>query len=368
MKLKLLDKLILGATAGPFVFGVLIFVMIFVAGDLLFQAARLIIERGIALGVVVRLFFYRLPEVVVMTIPMSSLLATLLGMSGLNSSSELIALKSLGIPFKRILRPVFLSSILISIGALAFNETVVPFASVAADKLMRFEILKNQAVAVQEKVFLREEENKKLKRVLYIDQLDTKKGIMNGIMMHEFNDTGALSNTLTAQRGIWQNSQWWIEDGRMYDVNSQGDVNLLLRFERQRLALKLSPEQLQRSTRKPSDMSAHELWDYINQALTTGTDLSRLWVMFHLKLAVPWACVIMAVLGTGLGASRKSRSGGSGVGFGISVLIVFAYYVVMSLCRALGEAGNLPAVIAGWGPNVLFLIVALYFSWRVDRI
>ena len=367
MKPKLLDKLILGAAKGPFLFGILIFVLIFVAGDLLFQAARLIIERGIAFGVVVRLFFYRLPEVVVMTIPMSSLLATLLGMSTLNSGSELIALKSLGIPFTRILRPVLVASVLISIGALAFNETIVPFTSLAADKLMRYEILKNQAIAVQEKVFLREEENKKLKRILYIDKLDTVKGIMSGIMMHEFNDSGSLTSTLNAQRGIWQNSQWWIEDGRIYDIDSKGDINLLLRFERQRLAIKLSPEQLQRSTRKPSEMSARELWKYINQALTTGTDLSRLWVMFHLKLAVPWACVIMAILGAGFGALRRGRSGG-GVGFGISVIFVFAYYVVMSLCRALGEAGNIPAVVAGWGPNFIFLIIALFCAWRVDRI
>lgn len=366
MRRGLLNKLILGACAAPFMFGILIFVLIFVAGDLLFQAARLIIEQGVAFGVVARLFCYRLPEVVVMTIPMSSLLATLLGMSTLNSGSELIALKSLGIPFRRIIRPVIYASVLISLTALAFNETVVPFASIAADRLMKYEILKNQAAAVQEKVFLRDEENGKLKRVLYINELDTSKGIMNGIMMHEFDDD-KLASTLSARRGMWQNSQWWIEDGRIYSINSAGEVSLLLRFERQRLALKLSPAQLQRSTRRPVDMSAHELWSYINQAGTIGTDLSKLWVMFHLKLAVPWACVIMAVLGAGFGASRRGRSGG-GVGFGISVVIVFAYYVVMSLCRALGESGNIPAVLAGWGPNFVFMIIALFFAWRVDRI
>ena len=367
MRRSLLNKLILGACTGPFLFGILIFVLIFVAGDLLFQAAKLIIERGIAFSVVTRLFFYRLPEVVVMTIPMSSLLAGLLGMSTLNSGSELIALKSLGIPFTRILRPIILTSVLVALTALGFNETIVPFASIAADRLMRYEIMKNQAAAVQEKVFLRDEENGRLKRVLYIDVLNPEEGIMSGIMMHEFDNQGRLSTTLNAMRGMWQNSQWWIEDGRMYSVNAEGEVSLLLRFERQRLALKLSPQQLQRSTRKPSNMSAHELWSYISQAAASGTDLSKLWVMFHLKLAVPWACVIMAVLGAGFGASKRGRSGG-GVGFGISVVFVFAYYVVMSLCRALGESGNIPAVIAGWGPNIVFIAIALFFAWRVDRI
>ena len=364
--MRLLNRLILGAMAGPFLFGVLIFTLIFVAGDLLFQAARLVIEQGVALGVVARLFLYRLPEVVALTLPMSSLLSSLLGMSTLASGSELIAVKSLGIPFRRVLRPIVAASFLVAAGALAFNETVVPFTTLAADRLMRYEILKNQTAAIQEKVFLRESADGELKRVLYVDQLDAKQGLMIGVMAHEF-DNGRLSRTLTAQRGMWHEGQWWIEDGRLYDVNREGEVSLLLRFERQKLALNLSPEQLQRSTRHPADMSAWELWSYISQAGEIGTDLSKLWVMFHLKLAVPWACVIMAVLGAGFGASRRGRSG-SGVGFGISVVIVFAYYVVMSMCRALGEAGAIPAVLAGWGPNLLFFLVALAFAWRVDRI
>ncbi|MBR1603492.1 MAG: LptF/LptG family permease [Synergistaceae bacterium] len=376
-KLRLTTRLILDAVSGPFFFGILIFTLIFVAGDLLFQAARLIIERGVAFGVVLRLFFYRLPEVMILTLPMSSLLAALLGMSTLAGGSELIALKSLGVPFKRILRPIIFASLIVSIAAISLNETLVPMTSVAADRLMRYEIMKNQASAVQEKVFLKTEEKGALKRVLYIDHMDTSQGVMSGVIIHEF-ENDRMVRTLTAQKGVWQKEskdapgQWWIEDGRLYDVKEDGQVNLLLKFSRQILALNLSPEQLQRSTRKPADMSAHELWAYIKQADAVGANgrnLSRLWVMFHLKLAVPWACVIMAVLGAGFGAVQKGRGrSGSGVGFGISVVIVFAYYVVMSMCRALGESGALPALLAGWMPNLIFFAVALFFALRVDKI
>ena len=360
---SLLNKLILKSCAGPFVFGIMIFVLIFVAGDLMFQAVKLIIEQGVALGVVTRLFFYRLPEVIVMTIPMSTLLSALLGMSSLGSGSELVALKSLGIPFTRILRPVILTSVLISLTGFLLNETVVPFGAEAADKLMKFEIMKNQASAVQEKVFLRDEKDGKLKRVVYINELDADKGTLSGIMLHEFNDEGRLVSTLNALRGKWEAPQWKIEDGRMYDVDADGVVRLLARFESQRLSLGMSPAQLQRSTRRPADMSAHELYEYIKD----GADLPELWVLFHLKTAVPWACVIMALLGAGFGATRRGRSGG-GVGFGISVVIVFAYYVVMSLCRALGEAGNIPPFVAGWGPNIVFFVLGIYFARRVDRV
>jgi lipopolysaccharide export system permease protein len=122
---RTLDRFVLAEMAGPFVSGILIFTMIFVAGDLLFQAARLVIERGVSFGVVVRLFVYRLPEVIGLTLPMSCLLSTLLSTNRMSRDSELVALKSLGVSFRRILRPVMGASFLIAASALAFNETVV---------------------------------------------------------------------------------------------------------------------------------------------------------------------------------------------------------------------------------------------------
>ncbi|MDR2175819.1 MAG: LPS export ABC transporter permease LptG [Synergistaceae bacterium] len=362
--LRTLDRLVLREVAGPFVFGILIFTLIFVAGDLLFQAARLIIERGVPFGVVVRLFLYRLPEVVALTLPMSCLLSTLLGMTRLSANSELIALKSLGISFGRILRPVLTASFLVAAAALAFNETVVPFTSQAAETLMRYEILKNQSSALQEKVFLRDESGGELRRVIYLDRLDPAAGTMQGVMLHEF-EGGRLVRTSLARQGIWKDGEWWIEGGQVFEVTEKGVVRLLFRFERQKLALNLSPEQLQRQTRRPADMSARELWDAIEETRAAGGGVLRLRVLFHLKLAVPWACVIMAVLGASFGASRQGRSGSS-VGFGISVVLVFAYYVVMSLCRALGESGNMPPALAAWTPNAVFLAVGLFFSRRVN--
>lgn len=66
--------------------------------------------------------------------------------------------------------------------------------------------------------------------------------------------------------------------------------------------------------------------------------------------------------GAGVVTRRPLHARRSGIGFGLSVLIVFAYYVVMSFSRALGEAGYLPAFIASWFPNMSFLLVGGYFA------
>ena len=363
---SILDKLILNEIGKPFVFGILIFTMIFVSADLLFQAARLMIQRGISFWVVSRLFCYRIPEVIGLTLPMSALLATLLGFSKLSANSELIAIKSMGVSFGRILRPVVLSSILVSLATFMWTEFVTPVTSLAANNLMQYEILKNQSRLVKEKMFLREERGGALHRVFYVDKLNIKDAALEGIVVQEFGDDGRLLRISNAPSGSWIDGQWWIENGQIFDIDKEGNVKLLLQFEHQKLALNLSPEDLERSTRNPLDMSARELWLYIKHAgVMEITNVPSLLVTFHYKLSIPWASFVLAILGAGLGGRTRARSG-TGASFGLSVLIVFAYYLLMSLCRALGESGNMVPLISAWLPNITFFLVGIYFVRRAN--
>jgi lipopolysaccharide export system permease protein len=303
------------------------------------------------------------PEVVAMTLPMASLLSSLLTFSRLSTNSELVALKAAGIPFHRILRPVFLASILVGIGALAGNETLVPFSNRAAENLMKFEVMREKPSLLKEKVFLREESRGVLQRVIYLDQLKAREGTMKDVIIQEF-EGGRLSRISLADNGIWGDGEWWLQDGQVFEVTREGRVNPLLRFQRQKLQLNLTPAQVEKASRKPSEMSSTELLVQIALLSKEGRNLAPLKVMFHLRLALPWASVVLAVLGASLGV-RSSRAG-PGIGFGLSVLIVFAYYVTMSFSRALGEAGYLFPAIAAWIPNVAFLLVGGYFARRAN--
>jgi len=362
----ILDKLILSEVGKPFIFGILIFTMIFVSADLLFQAARLMIQRGISFWVVSRLFCYRIPEVIGLTLPMSALLSSLLGFSKLSANSELIAIKSMGISFRRILRPVIIASILVSVATFLWTEFITPYTSLAANNLMQYEIMKNQSKLVKDKIFLREEREGKLRRVFYVDKLNIMEGTLEGIMVSEFGDDGSLMLISNAASGIWQDGQWWIDNGQVLEVDKNKEVKLLFQFERQKLALSLSLEDLERSTREPADMSVRELRLYINQAkMMNIADVASLLVTFHYKISIPWASLVLAVLGAAIGGRTRARSG-SGASFGLSVLIVFGYYLMMSLCRALGETGYLMPIISAWLPNALFLFVGVYFVRRAN--
>lgn len=362
--LRLLDRFILAEMKGPFFFGVMAFTVLLVAGGLLFDLADLIIEKGVSLGIIARLFVYNLPAVVVLTLPMASLLAALLTFGKLSGDSELAALKASGIAFQRIIRPVLLASVAVALGALLMNETLVPLANRAAENILRYEVARNKLSLVQDHVFLREEEGGQLKRVTYITRLKPRDGIMEGVLIQEF-DAGRLNRILSAEKGEWRDDQWWLTKGQVFDVDPEGQVSLLFRFERQKLVLKLTPEQVQKTSRKPEEMNAFELKERIDLVEIEGTDPNPLKVMFHLRLAIPWASVVLALVGASLGVRPQRTS--SGMGLGLSVMIVFVYYVAMSFCRALGQSGMLLPVIAAWIPNLLFLVVGAFLTKRANR-
>lgn len=363
-KVQILDRYIIQELAGSFFFGVMSFTVIMVAGDLLFDIADLIIEKGVSFWVVSRLFFYKLPSVITLTLPMACLLSTLLSFGRLSSSSELIALKASGVAFQRIIRPVVIAAFVVGAMALIFNETVVPLSNRAADNIMRYEVAKERPSLLKERIFLREESGGRLNRVIYINVLKPRLGVMSEILIQEF-EKGHLRKITTAEKGIWDQGEWVLQQGEVFNVDSDGKVSSLYKFKDQKISLDLNPGQVAMASRDPEDMGIVELAAHMALLRSQGANLLPLKVMYHLRLAIPWATVVLALVGAALGV-RPQRTG-AGVGFGLSIIIVFAYYVVMSMCRALGQAGNLPPLIAAWLPNIVFLLFGAFLTRRVNH-
>lgn len=350
---------------GPFFFGIMSFTIILVAGSLLFQIADLVIQRGISIGIVVRLFIYYLPKIMAYTIPMSCLLAALLGFGKLSSNSEIVALKSAGLSFQRIVRPVIIATFFISIAAFFINETIVPLSERAAANVMMYEVFKESPPLFKEKIFLKEEDHGALKRVIYIDKMKISNGNMEEIVVQEF-DGGRLARIISAKSGKWVNGSWWIEKGNVFDINKEGVVDLLFKFDRQALTLNMNPGQISSASQKPDQMTIPELFSAIKLNERGGANSTKLWMIFHLRLSVPWACMVLALVGAALG-SRPQRSSSS-VGLGMSVIIVFIYYVILSFTQSLGDAGYMPPVVAAWIANIVFLAIGLMLCRNANKL
>ena len=365
LKFKALDRFIFGELIGPFFFGLMAFTIIMVAGGLLFRIADLVIKNGVSLGIVVRLFLYYLPRMAATAIPMSCLLAALLGFNKLSANSELVALKSSGISFTRIIKPVFIMAFFVSIGAFFINETLVPVSERAAANVMAYEVFKQSPPVFKEKVFLKEESGGALKRVIYVNKMDIKDGKMSDVIVQEF-EKGQLSRLVSAENGEWIDGSWWLEEGKVFEITKDKDVSLLFTFDKQALQLNLNPGEAARAARTPDEMTLNELFREISMMKQKGMDVSKIVMILNLRFSVPWACLVLAIVGAAVG-SRPQRSS-SGMGLGLSVIIVFVYYVILSFTQSLGDAGYLHPVFAAWIANIVFLIIGGGLTLRANRL
>jgi lipopolysaccharide export system permease protein len=361
----ILDRFVLGQMAGPFLFGIMSFTVILVAGSLLFRLAELVIQRGVPMSLVLRLFAYSLPGIVAMTIPMSCLLAALLGFGNMSANSELVALKSAGISFGRIVRPLVISGVVISLFTFALNETIVPLSQRAAANLMRYQIYRQVPPVSRSNIFIRDVSGNVLNRIVYIKDILPRSGEMKDIMVQEF-ENGNVRRIISAPRGAWVDGMWWLYDGQVLEVKDDGLVEMLFRFDRQKLSLDTKPAEIDNDTTDPDEMNLAELYVMMKNSARQRNDSGALEMMFHLRIAIPWASVVLVLVGAAVG-SRPQRSS-SGRGLGLSVIIVFCYYVIMSLCKSLGEANFMPGLLAAWVPNVIFLTVGVTLTRRANRL
>ena len=135
--IKLLDRYLLKELMGPFLFGIIAFSAILAGSTVLFYLVGDAVKYGISLVDFLLIFSYKLPGILVFTFPMSTLLASIIVFSRLSSDSELIALRASGIGFYRLIAPVALFGLTISVITIAFNDVVVPRATNSAELLMQ---------------------------------------------------------------------------------------------------------------------------------------------------------------------------------------------------------------------------------------
>ena len=158
--------------------------------------------------------------------------------------------------------------------------------------------------------------------------------------------------TVFADRIVWQNDRWVMEKFVVYHFSRDGNVVVATYPAHTRpVELGQTPQQVARLQKRPEEMGLAELKEHIEVLNAQGADVRSLEVQMHLKYSIPMASLVFALVGTPLGiqSHRSARS----TGFGLSIIIIFLYYIVMTLGSALGQAGVLPPALAACIQNLL---------------
>lgn len=361
--MRILDKYILKQFMGPFLFGVAAFTAIFVGSDTLLKIAEYVTKYGASVTSAIKIFILALPSIVVYTFPMAVLLGSLMCFSKLSGSSELIVMRSAGQSFTRLAMPVFITAFIISIGAVAFNEFVVPWANHEYQLVLNVEIKRNMNPGVTDHVVLRDVQDGKIVHLLYARKYDPKAKTLSNITIQEFQDEN-LVRMENAPRAEWKNGNWVMEDGVIYDLTTEG-VDRMMHFSNQVINYAESPDKIQKEQKKEEEMTIRELAQQVKAFESAHADTTGLVMEMNRRFSLPLASFIFALVGAPLGVQKQRSS--SSVGFGISVVIIFLYYAVMTFAGALGRGHVIPSALSIWIPNIIAFIMGVLLIRRASR-
>jgi lipopolysaccharide export system permease protein len=344
--MKIIDRYLLREMAGPFLFGVLAFVLLFVSGNILFRLTELMAQLGLSLWTATTLFFLWLPSFIVLTFPLATLVGILVAFGRLSGDSELIAMHAGGIGFRRLVIPIAAAGILISIVTAAFNEVIVPAANRRADDVVLAATRRAGGVTKQEVLF--KESSGDESRVIYADRLDVSTGELTNPVIVWFQGSQPVLIT-KAQRAVWRENQWVMFNG----VNASMDPARpsSMSFDEWTANIPTTPEEIALQTRSLEGMTYRELRELIRDALQQNKPTIDLELRLHHRFSIPFACFVFALIAPPLG--MRSHRGSSSIGMGVAVLIGFAYYIVWHYLSAVAQQGAISPFWAAWLPNVV---------------
>lgn len=356
---RLIDRYILGELFKPFLAGVVAFMIIMISNTL-YIFMELIIKSNIDTGTVVRMLVFNLPAIVVVTLPVAYMFATLLALGRLGRDSEIIALRAAGVSLTRTIAPIILVAILISALGWFLQEKVVPWSNQQTVEILKEMMKRDTLQAIKEKNFLNADN-----RNFYVQSIDRKKNLLKGIYVLD-RSRGGQPQIITAETGTRKETKWVLYKGILRKLDPQGFIDHEIRFERMEIEMDIKPEMIFNNQLDVRQLASGEAAKLIEQKRKRGEDTRRDEMDYHTKFSLPLATFFTILLAAPIGI-RFSKMGNY-FGVAISIALVFIWYLAYSTFTNLGSAGTVHPVLAAWIQNLAFGLVGVLLLLQMQGI
>ena len=358
--MKILDNYISRRFLSVLFFSLIAFIAIFVIVDLIENLDNFI-NNDVPAFVVFKYYFFSLPYIIILTLPVAMLLASLFSIGNMARQNELIAMMASGQSLYRILLPLFIIAFFISIGTFFFSEYALPGAS-------------EQKAFIEDEHWEKKRESwrKRINKVYALDDqgraismrsYNTAKNIGFFASVRKW-DGSKLVSRIDARKITWEDSVWVLHDGFIRNFTEESETatpftQITLENEN------LKPRDFSKMLSRSEEMSYAELKKFVEEVRRSGGKLNKWMVELYLKIAIPFASFIIVLFGAPL--SSRKRRGSTATGFGISLVIVFTYFGIVKTTQTMGHNGFLPPLIAAWIANAIFGILGLFVLVRAQK-
>jgi len=359
--LTILDKYILKQLLDVFTLGIIIFTSIIFASETFTQLIKQISLYGIPFHIALMMVILNLPQVFVLTIPISTLFATVMTVNDLSLKSEITIFKACGIGINRVAKPILCFALVMTFVSFFINEFIVPIASVQSKSLAIYS-LEQKHIPENKMNFTVKDIDKegRLKRLFYARWCKDK--TLNNVTVIDITNPKNIQ-IVQAKKGSTSDYGWLFEDGIVYTISKNGKIFNTSFFEESNVSFGIGDvnEMVKEST---SEFNFFKLAKHIKKQKNILSEKIRLEYKINLfdKLALPATTFALALIGIPLAITpprvRYNR------GFLFSILIIFVYYVIRAFSLNLGETGTIPPLMAAWLPVIIITIIGSVLFYK----
>ncbi len=280
--------------------------------------------------------------------------------SKLAGNSEIVAILSSGISFKRLLRPYIIAAAALAILSFYLNNFLIPDAN---KNRLEFEeqYVRNKFVNRDRDIHMQIDSN----TFVYMSRFIVDLNMAEKFSVEKFKN-GRMVYKLLANNAKWDSTSgnWKVNNfversfGKLEEDFEKGGTKDIV--------LDLHPEEFKRRENYVETMDFFELNDFIEEAIFKGSQNIALYeVEKQKRSSMPFATFILTIIGVSI-SSRKVR-GGIGMHIGMGLLISFSYILFMQISATFAINSGVPAIIAVWAPNILYGILALYLLKKAPK-
>lgn len=295
--------------------------------------------------------------------PLFVFIAVIFFTSTMAGKSEIIAMKSTGMSFRRLLRPYMMAAAAIAVVTFLLGAYVIPRGNV---QRVNFEnaYIKKKVSTMADNVQLYVDNGV----IAYITHFDntTKSGY--GFSLDKFENKKLISH-LTAQNIQYdtlsdRRYSWNI---RMYSIRTfKGLREHITNGERLDTTIMMEPSDFYFVNNQQETMTSPQLREFIDKQKQRGaSNVNTFEVEYHKRFAMPFAAFILTIIGVSL--SSQKRKGGMGISLGVGLALSFTYIMFQTVSATFSTNAGFPAAVAVWIPNIVFAIIAFILYKRTPE-
>lgn len=357
-----LDRYIIVKFLGTYFFSIILIISIAVVFDFSEHSDKLTMNHAPTMELV-KYYINFVPFYSNLFSALFVFIAVIFFTSKLAENSEIIAMMSTGLSFRRLWHPYMVSSAFIALLSFGLGSEVIPRGSV---KRVEFEMRykSKKKVEVAEHIQLQVDTGV----IAYIDFFDSRTKSGYRFSLDKFQNKSLVSH-LTAQRIQYDSLADERFHWKLFDVKIRTLSGLREQITTQRVIdslIYMEPKDFFVVKNQQQTLTNSELLDYIDrQRLRGAGNVTVFEVEYHKRFADPFAAFILSTIGLCL--SFRKRKGGLGGALGLGLALSAGYIMMQTVSSTFAINSNWPPMLAAWLPNILFTIIAIVLFRRAQK-